>query len=132
MKHLDMKIVRDQLDKRLDPLRGFSVSDMPKQGWIKTMREALGMSSAKLGSRAGLGQPRISRLEKAEINPHFPALRSGHRLFQRPLHQKQFLCNSNEYCCFHRFLAQRSMCWHRRIWKGSCHEIEVLTPVVQP
>ena len=26
------------------------------------------------------------------INPHFPALRSGHRLFQRPLHQKQFLC----------------------------------------
>ena len=24
------------------------------------------------------------------------------------------------------------MCWHRRILKGGCHEIEVLTPVDQP
>ena len=28
--------------------------------------------------------------------------------------------------------AQRLMCWHRRILKGGCHEIEVLTPVDQP
>ena len=27
------------------------------------------------------------------INPHFPALRSGYRLFQRPSPQKQFLCS---------------------------------------
>ena len=33
------------------------------------------------------------------IGPHFPALRSGHRLFQRPLHQKQFLCNDERECC---------------------------------
>ena len=28
-------------------------------------------------------------------NPHFPALRSGHRLFQRPSPQKQFPSNIN-------------------------------------
>ena len=25
-----------------------------------------------------------------------------------------------------------SICWQRRILKGNCHEIEMLTPVVQP
>lgn len=36
-------------------------------GWIRTFREALGMSAKQLGKRVGLGQPRISRLEGAEI-----------------------------------------------------------------
>ena len=66
MKYLNMKISREQLDRKLEPLRDLAVSGMPKQGWIRTIRDALGMSSAQLGKKAGLGQPRISRLEHAE------------------------------------------------------------------
>ncbi len=68
MRYLDKKVSREQIDKRLAPLKDFSVSGMPDQGWIKTIRQALGMSSAQLAKKAGLGQPRISRLESAEKN----------------------------------------------------------------
>ena len=66
MNYWDKKIVREQLDKRLAFLRSFASSGMPQQGWIKTIREALGLSASQLGKRTGLGQPRISRLENAE------------------------------------------------------------------
>ncbi len=35
-------------------------------GWIKLIREALGMTTTQLGKRAGIDQSRITRLEKAE------------------------------------------------------------------
>jgi len=66
MNHWDKKITREQLDKKLMPLKGFSVSDIPKQGWIKTIREALGFSSAQLGKKVGIDQSRVSRMETAE------------------------------------------------------------------
>ena len=66
MKYLDLKIVREQLDSKLSPLRELAAFGMPKQGWIRTIREALGMSSTHLGKKAKLDQSRISRLENAE------------------------------------------------------------------
>lgn len=66
MNYWDTKVIRDQLDKKLDPLRVFASSGMPKRGWIKTIREALGLSARQLGEKAGLDQSRISRLENAE------------------------------------------------------------------
>ena len=66
MKFLNMKISREQLDKKLSPLKDLAAAGMPQQGWIRTIRESLGMSSSQLAKKAGLGQPRISRLEKAE------------------------------------------------------------------
>ena len=66
MKYLNMRISREQLDRKLSPLKDLAISGMPKQGWIRTIREALGMSGA-VRKKAGLGQPRISRLENAEI-----------------------------------------------------------------
>ena len=62
----DKKTIREQLDKRLGSLKTFSASAMPKQGWIKTIREALGLSSAQMGKKVGIDQSRISRLESAE------------------------------------------------------------------
>ncbi len=61
-----MKVIRQQLDSKLSPLKDIAASGMPKQGWIRTIREALGMSSTHLGKKAGLDQSRISRLENAE------------------------------------------------------------------
>ena len=64
----DKKVIRGQLDKKLAYLRDFSASGTPQCGWIKTLREALGLSSLQLGKRSGLDQSRVSRLENAETN----------------------------------------------------------------
>ncbi|OGX37966.1 MAG: hypothetical protein A3C36_04400 [Omnitrophica WOR_2 bacterium RIFCSPHIGHO2_02_FULL_52_10] len=66
MRYWDKKVVREQLDKKLDSLKAFASSGVPKQGWIKTVREALGLSARQLGEKAGIDQSRISRLESAE------------------------------------------------------------------
>jgi predicted DNA-binding mobile mystery protein A len=66
MNYWDKKLIRSQLDKKLAFLRNFASSGVPQSGWIKTIREALGISSFQLGKRSALDQSRISRLEKAE------------------------------------------------------------------
>jgi predicted DNA-binding mobile mystery protein A len=68
MSYWDKKLIRDQLDKRLDSLVPLADSPIPGTGWIKTLREALGMSAKQLGKRVGIDQSRISRLEKAEAD----------------------------------------------------------------
>lgn len=67
MSYWDKKLIREQLDNRLKNLKKLSSASNPDTGWIRTLREALGMSAKQLGKRVGLGQPRISRLEGAEI-----------------------------------------------------------------
>ena len=66
MSYWDKKVIRDQLDKKLASLKKFSSSEVPSQGWIKTIREALGLSADQLGKKVGIDQSRISRLETAE------------------------------------------------------------------
>lgn len=66
MNYWDKKVMRGQLDKRLVFLKEFASSGMPQQGWIKSIRESLGLSTRQLGTKAGLDQSRISRLEIAE------------------------------------------------------------------
>lgn len=68
MNYWDKKVVREQLDKRLTFLRDFASYGIPQQGWIKTIREGLGLSAKQLGKKTGLDQSRISRLENAEKN----------------------------------------------------------------
>lgn len=38
----------------------------PKQGWVKTLRKALGMTAQQLAERLGLTRSRIVQLEEAE------------------------------------------------------------------
>jgi predicted DNA-binding mobile mystery protein A len=68
MKYWDRKTICEQLDKKLEPLRAVSESGIPPQGWIKSIRGALGISSRQLGKKAGIDQSRVSRLENAEKN----------------------------------------------------------------
>jgi len=46
----------------LNPSKGLS------QGWIRTLREALGMTSTQLARRMGMSQPRVIQMEKNEQN----------------------------------------------------------------
>ena len=50
---------RKQLDKRLNILQNVDVLARPPRGWIKAIREALGMTTAQLGNRLGVSQPRV-------------------------------------------------------------------------
>lgn len=57
---------RRQLDKRLNVLRNMEEFSRPPRGWVRAIREALGMTTAQLARRMGVSQPRIATLEQAE------------------------------------------------------------------
>lgn len=56
-----------QLDEKLVPLRQ-ALPSVPRGGWIKSIRTALGMSSVQLAERLGVLQSTVSRLEKSECD----------------------------------------------------------------
>ena len=66
MNYWDKKLIREQLDNKLSKLREFAVQGLNSIGWIKTIREALGMTSSDLASRVGVNQSRIIHMEQAE------------------------------------------------------------------
>ncbi len=66
MNYWDRKLMREQLDKKLISLKLLAKNGMPENGWIKPIREALGMSAKDLAVKVGIDQSRISRLENAE------------------------------------------------------------------
>jgi len=62
------KLIREQLEtslRRLAPLH--SVSTPPK-GWVRAIRNALGMTAKQLASRLGVAQQAVARIEKDELS----------------------------------------------------------------
>jgi len=58
-----------QLDRRFAELRpALEQATRPSRGWIRAIRDALGMTTAQLAKRIGVTQPRITEMEKAEIH----------------------------------------------------------------
>lgn len=62
----DKKLIRQQLDQKLQKLRDL-LAFPAENGWIRVLREALGMSTTQLAKRIGVDQSRISRIEKSEL-----------------------------------------------------------------
>jgi predicted DNA-binding mobile mystery protein A len=59
----------EQLDRRFVDLRPFaSAAARPPRGWIRAIRDGLGMTTAQLARRMGVQQPRITELEKGEAS----------------------------------------------------------------
>ena len=59
-------LARKQLERRLAPLRDTTLVAPPK-GWIKAIRESLGMTARQLAARMGVSPSRIPAIEKAEV-----------------------------------------------------------------
>jgi predicted DNA-binding mobile mystery protein A len=59
-------LARKQLERRLAPLRELKLATPPR-GWMKAIREALGMSTRQLAARMGAAPSRIPAIETAEI-----------------------------------------------------------------
>ncbi len=57
---------RRQLDKRLSSLKNVDALTRPPKGWVKAIREALGMTTVQLGRRLGVAQSRAVTIEQAE------------------------------------------------------------------
>ena len=68
MRAEERAVARRQLDKRLNSLRNSESLTRPSRGWIKAIREALGMTTAQLAKRIGVSQPRAVAIEKGEAD----------------------------------------------------------------
>ena len=68
MKSRHRRIMRDQLDHALQPLIILKNLQPPVKGWLRSIREALGMSGQQLGKRINVSQPRVVQMEKDELS----------------------------------------------------------------
>ena len=66
MRPEDRSTARRQLDKRLSSMQKMELFMRPPRGWLKAIREALGMTTAQLGRRLGVVQSRVVAIEQAE------------------------------------------------------------------
>ena len=67
MRAQDRATARRQLDKRLNLLRNKESFARPPRGWIKAIRESLGMTTRQFAKRIGIVQSRAVDIEKAEV-----------------------------------------------------------------
>src|ERR1700730_2632773 len=58
---------RSQLDGRFKDLGPAKRYAAPVRGWIKAIREALGMTAEQLAKRLGVKQPSIVAMEQSEV-----------------------------------------------------------------
>jgi predicted DNA-binding mobile mystery protein A len=62
-----LALERRQLDEKLERASAVKSIDAPRNGWIKAVREALGMTSAQLARKLGVTQQAALALEKREV-----------------------------------------------------------------
>lgn len=59
---------REALDRRRDSLGPVSRYAIPQRGWVRAIRDALGMSAADLAERMGVTGASVRALEKSEVS----------------------------------------------------------------
>jgi predicted DNA-binding mobile mystery protein A len=68
MKNHSLQIIRKMLDARLSHFGPETRFEPPPRGWIKAIRQALGMSGVQLAARLGVRPQTVDALEKSEKN----------------------------------------------------------------
>ncbi len=58
---------RKALDARFGALEGVP-TQRPPVGWLRAIREALGMTASDVATRLEVTQPRVTRIERAELD----------------------------------------------------------------
>jgi len=67
MAYKNKAIIRKQLDKKLQNFSSLKDLPTPMKGWIRAIRDALGMTGEQLARRIGVQKQRVAALEKAEV-----------------------------------------------------------------
>ncbi|KJF70145.1 mobile mystery protein A [Agrobacterium rhizogenes] len=68
MKDDARKRARKRLDERLRGLQQAESYRAPPKGWVRALRDALGMTGAQLGSRMGIRPQTVEAIEKSEAS----------------------------------------------------------------
>ena len=61
------KLIREQMQAKLRRLEPLRKAEPPRHGWVRAIREALGMTGSQLAGRLGTVRQRISRIEQDEV-----------------------------------------------------------------
>ncbi len=67
VKTMNKQIIRDQYRAKFDQLIDINEIRRPKEGWIRTLRKTLGMSSPQLATRLGISKSQASQMERMEM-----------------------------------------------------------------
>lgn len=67
MKKKFKDLEKKQLLRKLSQFSSFPSDAKPPEGWIRTIRKTLGMTTVQLAKRLNVQQARISEIEKSEI-----------------------------------------------------------------
>lgn len=67
MKSSHKRLIQQQLDTTLARLGCLRDAQRPARGWLRAIREALGMSGKQFARRLGVSAPWITTLEKKEL-----------------------------------------------------------------
>jgi predicted DNA-binding mobile mystery protein A len=60
------KLTMDQLDATLKRFELLKAIPVPPKGWVRAVRDALGMSARQLAARLNVNQQRVARMEQDE------------------------------------------------------------------
>jgi DNA-binding transcriptional regulator YiaG len=60
------KLMREQVQESLNAFLALGQKSVPQKGWIRTIRDALGMSSAVLAERLDCSRANITQIEQRE------------------------------------------------------------------
>lgn len=58
----------EQLDQKLQPFSETRKVLVPERGWVKTVRTALNMTMAQLGTKLNMTRQGVNRIEESETN----------------------------------------------------------------
>jgi len=67
MAYKNKALIRQQLGKKLQSFAALKDSPPPVRGWIRAIRDALGMTGEQLARRIGVQKQRVAALEKGEV-----------------------------------------------------------------
>ncbi len=62
------KLIIEQLDQKLQPFSESRKVLVPERGWINTIRTALNMTMAQLGTKLNITRQGVKRIEESEAN----------------------------------------------------------------
>jgi predicted DNA-binding mobile mystery protein A len=62
------EVARQRLDKRLATLKASDLGAIPNKGWVRAIREALGMTAVQFARRMGVKPPSVSDMERSEVH----------------------------------------------------------------
>src|SRR5712671_3155759 len=68
MKKYHLRRARQRLDERLAPLQPGDRFQPPPKGWVRAIRDALGMTGVQFARKLGIRPQSVDALERSEAN----------------------------------------------------------------